>query len=158
MRLENEIKLMTKWDKRFCELAKYISDWSKDNTKVGAVIVSKRGGVAALGYNGFPVGAEDSAERLDKDDVKLDMIVHAEQNALLNAGSKAEGATLYVWGKPICSRCAGLIIQSGIRRVVALNPDAILDTSKWHVTGKLAIEMFIEAGTIVDFYKVLEDQ
>jgi len=34
---------MNKWDQRFCELAKYISKWSKDpNAKVGAVLFSKK--------------------------------------------------------------------------------------------------------------------
>lgn len=154
LELENEVKPMAKWDKRFCELSKFVSEWSKDpNAKVGAVVVSSRGGAAGLGYNGFPVGVEDSAERLEDGSVKQEMIIHAEQNALINAGSKAEGATIFVWGKPVCCRCAGLIIQAGIKRVVALNPNAIEPESKWHITGKRALEMFNEANIVVDFYQ-----
>lgn len=154
MELENEAKPMSKWDKRFCELSKFVADWSKDpSAKVGAVVVSKRGGAAGLGYNGFPVGVEDSAERLQNKEVKLDMVIHAEQNALINAGYKTEGSTIYVWGKPICSRCAGLIIQAGVKRVMALCPDATPATSKWHATGKRAIEMFTEAGIEVNNYR-----
>ena len=75
---------MDKWDARFCELARFVSEWSKDpNAKVGAVLFSKRGGDVAIGYNGFPMGVEDSAERLEDQDTKLELIVHAEQNALL---------------------------------------------------------------------------
>jgi len=34
-----------KWDRRFCKLAKFVSQWSKDpHAKVGAVVYSKRGG------------------------------------------------------------------------------------------------------------------
>lgn len=45
MKLILDSKPMEKWDARFCELAKFISEWSKDpNAKVGAVIFSKRGG------------------------------------------------------------------------------------------------------------------
>mgnify|MGYP000367850844 CR=1 FL=1 len=142
-----------KWDKRFKKLAKYTSRWSKDKIKVGAIVVSKRRTVVALGYNGFPVGVEDSAERLSNQDKKLDMIVHAEVNALISAGSKAEGGTIYVWGKPVCSRCAGLIIQAGITRVVALNPYPERKDSKWRKTGKIALEMFVESEIKFDLYE-----
>lgn len=142
---------MNIWDKRFIELAKSIAEWSKDpKAKIGAVIVSKRDGAIALGYNGFPKGVEDSAERLENNDVKQEMVIHAEQNALIIAGSKAENATIYVWGKPVCSRCAVIIIQSGIKRVVASNPDSDKE-SKWHETGQRAIQMFNEAEIQVDF-------
>lgn len=146
-----ESKPMKKWDKRFCELARYISEWSKDpNAKVGAVLFSKKGGNISIGYNGFPMGVEDSAERLTDKDIKLELVVHAEVNALIAAGSRAEGSTVYVWGKPICARCAGPIIQAGVKRIVALAPG---DTeSLWDKSGKSAHEMFLEAGIIVDFY------
>ncbi|MCX8520243.1 MAG: deaminase, partial [Rhodoferax sp.] len=105
---------MDKWDVRFCELAKFVSEWSKDpSAKVGAVVFSKRGGDVSIGYNGFPMGVEDSAERLEDQEMKLELVVHAEQNALIAAGSRSAGSTLYVWGKPICARCAGSIIQAG---------------------------------------------
>ena len=148
---------MEKWDRRFVELSKYVSEWSKDpNAKVGAVVVAERGGAMTLGYNGFPMGVEDSAERLDDSEIKLELVVHAEQNALIAAGSKANGATVYVWGKPICARCAGAIIQAGIKRVVAPSPDSVPQDSKWHKTGKLSIEMFREVGIHIDFFSVDE--
>jgi len=157
VKLEIEARPMEKWDTRFVELSKYVSEWSKDpNAKVGAVVVAERGGAMTLGYNGFPMGVEDSAERLDDKDIKLELIVHAEQNALIAAGSKANGATIYVWGKPVCARCAGAIIQAGIKRVVALSPDSVDTSSKWHKTGKLSIEMFKETGIQVDFFTVDE--
>lgn len=140
----------TKWDKRFWELAKFVASWSKDpDAQVGAVLTTPRGGAVALGYNGFPIGVEDSADRLHDRDIKLDMIIHAEQNALLIAGPIANGADLYVYGKPVCSRCAGLIIQAGIRRVIATDPHSVDATSKWRQTGILALDMFAEAGIIV---------
>ncbi len=135
-----------KWDKRFWELACFIANWSKDpKAKVGAVLATKKKGAIALGYNGFPVGVEDSAERLNNKSIRLDMIIHAEQNALLIAGPASQEAELFVWGKPICARCAGLVIQAGISRVIAVDPETDKN-SKWYETGKLAIEMFKEAG------------
>lgn len=156
MKFTIESKPMTKWDVRFCELAKHVSTWSKDpNAKVGAVLFCKRGGSVTIGYNGFPMGVEDSGERLENKDVKLEFVVHAEINAIIAAGERAEGATIYVWGKPICARCAGPIIQAGIRRVVAL---AAGDTdSKWDISGKTAHQMFLESGIDVDFYSYTED-
>lgn len=153
MEFEIASKPMNKWDRRFCELAKYISEWSKDpNAKVGAVLFSKKGGNISIGYNGFPMGVEDSAERLSDKETKLEFVVHAEVNALIAAGSRAEGAIIYVWGRPICARCAGPIIQAGVKRIVALAPG---DTdSNWDKSGKSAHEMFLEAGIIVDFYTV----
>jgi dCMP deaminase len=141
-----------KWDKRFWKLAKFVAEWSKDpKAKIGAVLTTKTGGAIALGYNGLPVGVEDSAERLTNTKIKLDMIIHAEQNALVIAGQNARGATLYVRSKPICARCAGLIIQAGVARVVALDPEKSDKTSKWRQTGMRAVEMLREAGVDVEF-------
>lgn len=155
MNLLLDSKPMGKWDARFCELAKFVSEWSKDpNAKVGAVIFSKRGGDVSIGYNGFPMGVEDSAERLKNQKMKLELIVHAEQNALIAASSRTMGSTLYVWGKPVCARCAGSVIQAGVKRVVSLNPDSVKAVSKWYKTGKVAHQIFLEAGVEVDFYSI----
>jgi dCMP deaminase len=158
MRFETLSNPVAKWDARFIELSKHVSSWSKDpNAKVGAVIIGKRGGAVSLGYNGFPMGVEDSAERLDDKDTKLEIVVHAEENALIAAGSKAEGATIYVWGKPVCARCAGAIIQAGIKRVVALSPENGDPTSRWTKSGMYSLQMFHEAGVEVEFYKAIDE-
>ncbi len=137
----------SKWDQRFLELAEFVSRWSKDpNARVGAVITAQRRGAIALGYNGFPSGIEDRAELLQDKVIKLDMVVHAEQNALLIAGPRADAATMFVVGKPVCSRCAGLIIQAGITRVVAPDPATTPEGSSWRATGLLAATMLREAG------------
>ena len=57
----------------------------------------------------------------------------------------AEGATIYVHGKPVCARCAGSIIQAGVGKVVAMHPDEVGKDSKWYETGLTAWEMFSEA-------------
>ena len=111
---------LTKWDKRFLELAKLIGSWSKDpSTQVGAVIVDENNRLVSVGYNGFPIGIEDNQRLFDREE-KYDIIVHAEVNALMFANKSVEGCTLYTWPFPPCSRCAGLIIQSGITRVVSV--------------------------------------
>jgi dCMP deaminase len=140
-----------KWDRRFLDLAKYISGWSKDpSTKVGAVITqpsNKR--IVSTGFNGFPAGVEDSAERLTNREIKYEMVVHAELNALLFAGSSAHGGTLYVYPLAPCARCAVTIIQAGIKRIVAPKPDFTND--RWGQTLKVAEQLFLEAGLDVDY-------
>jgi dCMP deaminase len=134
-----------KWDERFLEIAKIAATWSKDpRAQVGAVIVDSQGQVAGVGYNGFPKLVEDSAELLADVETKLEMVVHAEENAILGAGRRARGGSIYVAGKPVCARCAGSIIQSGLARVVAAEPKTGTD-SKWDKSGQIALKMLVEA-------------
>lgn len=140
--------LSTKWDYRYIKLAKFISVWSKDpKAKVGAVLLNARGWPIALGYNGFPVGVEDDVEKLNDDVLKNQMVVHAEQNALLCAGDNARDGTIYVFGKPICPRCAVLIIQSGIKHVYGVRPNPAHNPgSETHRLGPISVKMFKEAS------------
>ena len=84
--------------------------------------------VVSLGYNGFPRGMSDATEYYSDRETKLSRVVHAEANAILNAGRNGvsvEGCTLYSTLFP-CSSCALLIIQAGIKRVVAkLNNEGV---------------------------------
>ena len=146
-----------RWDERYLGLAHHIAQWSKDpRAKVGAVLVQQRHArIVATGFNGFPANVEDSAERLQDKAQKLRMILHAEQNALLHAGREARHCDAYVVGKPVCNVCATLLIQSGVRRVVAAAPRRGTG-SYWDQVGLLAIEMLREAG--VEFTPVTGEQ
>lgn len=149
----SEISGLGKWDKRFVELAKFVSAWSKDpNTKVGAVITNEDGAIA-LGYNGFPKGIVDNG-RLKRRKRKLQIIIHAEENAILQAGNRARGSTLYVWGKPICDKCARMIIQKRISRVVSMNPKEEDKTSEWYGPGIAAADLLKEAEVELKHYKI----
>src|SRR5258708_29786743 len=77
-------------------------------------------------------------------ETKLEMVVHAEENAVLGAGVRTRSSSIYVFGKPICARCAGSIIQSGVARVVAQKPKEGTD-SKWDRSGQIALQMLEEA-------------
>ena len=114
---------MTDWNRRFMDLAEHVASWSKDpSTKVGAVIVNDTKQVLSMGYNGFPRGIHDCAERYSDRTTKLKFVAHAERNALDNAFINVEGATLYSTLYP-CNDCAKGIIQRGIRCVVTNIPD-----------------------------------
>ena len=133
---------LTKWDKRFLELAKLIGSWSKDpSTQVGAVIVDENNRLVSVGYNGFPIGIEDNQRLFDREE-KYDIIVHAEVNALMFANKSVEGCTLYTWPFQPCSRCAGLIIQSGVKRVVSV----VHSDERWKKNFQLSSKLLSEAG------------
>ena len=141
----------TKWDKRFLELAKLVGSWSKDpSTQVGAVIVDDNNRIVSVGYNGFPQGVEDTEEKLLDREKKYDIIVHAEANALMFANKSVEGCTLYSWPFQPCSRCAGLIIQSRIKRVVSVTS---ID-NKWEKSFRIARQLFKESGIILEWVNV----
>ncbi|MGR2768276.1 deoxycytidylate deaminase [Photobacterium ganghwense] len=163
---QEEAESKTKWRDRMIKLANHVSEWSRDkNAKVGAVLVSKKGGDITLGYNGFPFGVKDDDERYDEKKLKLNIIVHAEVNAIIAAGTRAVDGHLYVVGKPICARCAGPIIQSGIKRVYAekpkeegtYEPPQDPDKTDWEEVGRLAVTMLQEAGVECIFYEPNEN-
>lgn len=146
----------SKWDIRFMRLAREIATWSKDpSSKIGAVIVNDDRRILATGYNGFPRGIADNDDRLNDREQKYAMIVHAELNALMNAlysGVSVKGATLYVYGLPICSDCTKSVIQSGIERVVLTDPYESNIPEKWrNIWMEKSFPMYKEAGTMVTY-------
>ena len=136
-----------KWDQRYINLSKHIADWSKDpSTKVGAVIVDDKGRIVSLGFNGFPQKISDN-DRLNDRDKKYNVIVHAEANAILFANKDLSGHTIYTYPFQPCSRCAGLIIQSGIKRVVTIKNN----NPRWQEDFSTSEQMLIEAGVNIDY-------
>jgi dCMP deaminase len=144
-----------KWDLRFLKLAEVIASWSKDpSTKVGAVIVDPfTKEIQGTGFNGFPQGVLDTDERYQNRDLKYQIVVHAEENAIISAGRRAMGSALYVWPSfllpPICARCCASAIQAGIAEIVGFEIDeANLEPRqlRWKDTILLARQMCDEAG------------
>jgi len=141
-----------KWDKRFLNLAKEVSTWSKDpSTQVGAVLVQGKH-VVGLGYNGFAAGVEDTEERLHNRDLKYKLVVHAEVNAILMAGDKAKHATIYVYPAfaipCICHDCCKTAIQAGVKEVVGYHPSPEYQerAKRWQESIDLSRRMADEAG------------
>jgi dCMP deaminase len=135
---------LSNWDKRFLELAELVSSWSKDpSTKVGSVIVDNQNIIVSVGFNGFPKGIEDN-DRLNHRDSKYQIIVHAENNALMFAKRPLDGCTIYTYPFMPCPRCAGMIIQSGIKRVVSYKNT--IDRMRWELDFSISRELFNEAN------------
>ena len=139
-----------KWNIRFMQQAQLVSTWSKDpSTKVGCIIVSPNRVVLSEGYNGFPQGIKDTEERLHDRVLKYPRVVHAETNAIVNAGrngAKIEDGILFVTAPP-CPNCAKMIVQAGLREILYID----LDESKKNIPGwrdelGISFDMFNEVG------------
>lgn len=111
------------WDDIFMKVAIDVADRSTcDRAHVGAVIVSPMNRIVSTGYNGAP------KKRPHCDDVGHLMVdghcvrtIHAESNAIADAGiDRTIGGTIYTTHFP-CIHCANLIVQADIVRLVFLH-------------------------------------
>ena len=138
---------MTDWDKRFLQLAKHISEWSKDpSTQVGCVVVGPDRELRSTGFNGLPRGIEDNEQRLNNREIKYPLICHAEENAIMHAariGMSLKDCTAYVTWPP-CTRCARSLIQAGISTIVY--PKDIEIPDRWMEDFNLSLSMLKEAN------------
>ncbi|MEI6237318.1 MAG: dCMP deaminase family protein [Candidatus Saccharibacteria bacterium] len=121
------------WDETFMQMCRVIAQRSKDpNTQTGACIVSDKNIIISLGYNGFPRGCDDDNLPWDREgdfaDTKYPYVVHAEENAVLNANQSTEDAKIYCNLFP-CNECAKVIIQKGIK-VIIYEDDKYHDTKE----------------------------
>ncbi len=141
-----------KWDTRFLGLATHISAWSKDpSSQVGAVISDGKR-IVSLGYNGFATGVADAPERLSDRNCKLNLTIHAEENAMIFAKRDLTGCSVYVTHPP-CPRCASKLIQEEVKRIVFIVPGEDF-LSRWSDDLKLSLEMYAEAGVEVIEYSL----
>lgn len=114
------------WEEYFMGIAMLSAKRSKDpGTQVGACIVNDENKILSMGYNGMPIGCDDSKMPWEREgeflETKYPYVCHAELNAILNNSIRSlKGATLYTTLFP-CNECAKAIIQSGIKKVIYLN-------------------------------------
>ena len=143
------------WDEYFSKIALDVSERSTClRRKFGAVIVNEKHEIVATGYNGVVRGAPHCSEKgCIKNRLGIQSgtgheicpAVHAEQNALIQAGRQSLNCTLYVNAFP-CKICARLIVNSGISRVVASG----------EYTDREGLEILGAAGVIVSHLSVQE--
>lgn len=140
--------MTAKWDDRFMEMARLVAGWSKDpSTQVGCIIVNPVRQVVSTGFNGFPRGVDDDPIRYADRATKYLMVLHAEQNAVLQAGGDVHGGTAYVTHPP-CAQCAATLIQAGIKRIVTREPEAAM-AERFSDSFAAARIMLREAGVEV---------
>lgn len=141
-----------KWDKRFMEMAKLVSTWSKDpSTQVGAVITRGKK-VVSVGFNGFAAGVGDDADRYEDSDFKYPAVIHAEENAILFSKQDLSGCSIYVYPMPPCARCAAKIIQVGITRITTIKP-AEDKFERWEKDFEIAEVMYADFNIKLNYFK-----
>lgn len=103
---------MTPW-----ELALHAATGSPDpSTKVGAVVTTNDGVICGGGFNDFPPGVPKEWWGIRS--LKYKAVVHAEVNAILEAGRfYCDGGTIYATAHP-CFDCARLIVAAGLKKVI----------------------------------------
>ncbi|MFH1129279.1 MAG: cytidine/deoxycytidylate deaminase family protein [Patescibacteria group bacterium] len=137
------------WDEYFVGLLEEISGRATCDRGKNAAIITKDNHILTTGYVGAPSGSPHCDEvghlmrRVVNEDDTISQhcvrTIHAEENAILQAarfGPPIEGATIYIKMSP-CYHCALVIIQSGIKRIVA--------AKKYHA-DKLSRELLEKAG------------
>jgi len=145
------------WDEYFVEVMDAVGKRGTcDRGRSGCVVVRDKH-ILVTGYVGSPAGlphCDDIGHQMKtvihedgRESKHCVRTAHAEQNAICQAaklGVPLEGATIYVSMTP-CSACAKMIINSGIKRVVA--------RKRYH-DGDDSEEMFKMAGVL---FELLED-
>lgn len=141
------------WPLRMIGMADYVAqEFSKDpSTKCGAIVVNAERRVIGTGYNGFPPQIEDRAEWLGDREERLDMVIHAEVNALNNAISDTRGSALFVT-TICCHDCAKFIVAKGVGEVHFRKPMTAENQSfarRWANKLKRSMQTFARAGVEV---------
>ena len=140
---------LSKWQSRFIRLAEEVATWSKDpEASVGCVVISPDRRQISYGYNGLPASVPDTHEILSNVELKLQLSVHAELNAILNARTNLTGWHIYVTKCP-CVNCAKAIIQAGLTEIVCPAP---VRTSKWFDVNEAALSLLAQANVTVTLY------
>lgn len=141
------------WDEYFINIAKVVGTRATcDRGRTGCILVKDKH-IISTGYVGAPAGCKSC------DDIGHEMntvthedgtvtkhcirTTHNEQNAIIQAarfGVSTDGSTLYCMMTP-CYTCAKLIINAGIKRVVA---------EKDYHAGARSKEIFKEAGVLYE--------
>jgi dCMP deaminase len=137
-----------KWMGRLLKMAKDIAGWSKDeSTKVGAVITTLDGKPVSWGFNGMPMGIDDTIPERHERPEKYRWMCHAERNAMdLASRNDLSDCVMFVTYAS-CPNCAQSIIQRNIRTVVVdANHTADKMPPRWIEEMTMADTMMKEAG------------
>lgn len=145
---------------KYIKLAQYNADsFSKDpHCKVGAIVLTDDfSTILACGINGFPRKMNDDLQERWERPAKYALISHAESNAVANAARKGtvlDGSVMAVTKFP-CSTCTKLIIQAGIKKIYAPEPD--YTCGKWGDDARISEAMLEEVGIpVVKFQQTLK--
>lgn len=157
LNVTNPERLRPGWDSYFMSLAKLASERTNCMKRRVGCVVARNQRVVATGYNGTPSGVTNcwsggcprcnNAQSVSSSQggIALDLCLclHAEENAIIEAGrDRCENATLYCNLFP-CVLCAKKIVQAGISRVVFERHYA-MDAASSHLlqAGNVKVEQY----------------
>ena len=138
--------LIPRWDDYFMTLVYVVASRSKDKrTHMGAVIVGPGNMIISTGYNSFPRHIDDNNPKRQEKEEKKYWMIHAEENAILSTERRLlEDCVLYTNAIPCIEKCAPLIVQKQIKRVV-VDKKWPTNTPEWAERNRRTLEMFAEA-------------
>ncbi|KAG2350779.1 dCMP deaminase [Suillus weaverae] len=147
--IKNTDRLRPQWDTYFMTLADLASQRSNCmKRRVGAILV-RENRIVSTGYNGTPRGVKNCNEggcghcnHTSATNGTECLCLHAEENALLEAGRDRVGAnaTMYCNTCP-CLKCTIKIIQCGVKRVV-YNLSYKVDDASARLFREAAVDIF----------------
>lgn len=119
--------MLSNREKAFLSVARYLASKSESRQRHGAIIV-KSGRVLGTGFN----KDRNNPDFVSPEHVKTHCSVHAETEAIRDAGWNVKGAVLYVArinrqgmdrnSKP-CDRCMAVIEETQIKKVIYTRSD-----------------------------------
>ena len=127
--------------------------------RVGAIIV-KDGKVVGSGYR---------TTRILQEDPYKDITYHAEHIAIIQAGKKAKGATIYCTLEPCACRsvlpgsweppdpCCKLIYNAGIKRVIFPKRDTSVGSGGAEYLISMGVEVCICNTGVEEFEKLMDN-
>ncbi len=144
------VRRREKWDRRFMDVASLVALWSKDSTRVGAVLVGPENEIRLTSFNGPPKGVKDTPDRFERP-AKYLYASHAEANLVAFAareGIRTKDCTAYVTHPP-CAACARTLIQAGVKRIV-YGAGKFTRSATWTEEVAAAGAMCHEAGVSIE--------
>lgn len=136
----------------FLPTAQSLADKSKDrSTKVGAIALDDDYDILSTGYNGMPRKVDDDVEERHERPMKYFYTAHAEENLVAQAARKGvslKGSTVLVTSLFPCTTCSRLMIQAGVKRIIAANPAT---DPRWEEQAYHALIMLTEAGVEIHY-------
>jgi dCMP deaminase len=145
------------WKEYFRGIANQIKLKSKDKyTQIGAVIVGDDNQIVSTGYNSFPRGINDVIDERQERPEKYYWFSHAETNAIVNAalnGVSTKNSKMYMSCGIPCSDCARNIINAGIKKIICESKPVGAKGIIWDEHSKRSLEMFKEAGIVIEYYE-----
>lgn len=138
-----------------CEAVYYAQGSPDPSTQNGAVLCHSdpfRAIPQTFAVNRFPDGVHDLAERWERP-LKYSVIEHAERNCLYAAASKGISTTGLTMVCPwaACADCARAIIQSGISRLVTMQPVTGDTPDRWDDSCSIGMQMLKESSVKVTY-------